>query len=225
VERLPRVFVSMGTPYTENYTRFRDELETLLRNSCGVDPRIIGKNEFPSGSPLAHIRAVMRQCAGVIIVAYERKYVETGMERRGGDGATKVEKRTYTTPWNHVESAIAYSLELPLYIFCQNGLSEEGLIESKVDWYIQHIDMVPGALSKPELVESIRAWVNTRVVPRSNKSSILRSLQGHVKFSEMTPHEIWTFFGIIAAAFLAGAVLSSKFPTLNELLHVVHIVH
>jgi hypothetical protein len=110
----------MGTPYTAAYKQFREELETFLRDSCGVDPRIIGKNEYPSGNPLEHIRSKMRQCAGVIIVAYERKYLETGMEKRGAEAEhkeQKLENRIYTTPWNHIESAIAYSLGLPLYIF------------------------------------------------------------------------------------------------------------
>ena len=59
----PRVFVSMGSPYTAELLAFRDALETLLRDRCGVDPRIIGKNEYPTGSPLTKIIEVMRECA------------------------------------------------------------------------------------------------------------------------------------------------------------------
>jgi hypothetical protein len=216
----------MGTPYTTVYAQFRDELETFLRDSCGVDPRIIGKNEYPSGSPLAHIRSVMRQCAGVIIVAYERKYVETGVEKRGAAAAQKIRDCSYTTPWNHIESAIAYSLELPLYILCQNGLSEEGLIESKIDWYVQHIDIAPGALLRPEVVESIRAWINTRVIPSSKKPNIsngqpniLNSLRGHVKFSEMTPLDLWSFIGMLTLVWLLGVAIGSRFPWLADWVH------
>ncbi len=221
----PRIFVSMGTPYTADASRFRDELEMLLRDRCGVDPRIIGKNEYPSGSPLAHIRSVMRECAGVIIVAYERKYLETGMEKRGGKSEHRLEKLTYTTPWNHIESAIAYSLELPLYIFCQNGLSEEGLIESKIDWYVQHVEIAPGALSRPEIFDSVRAWVNTRVIPRSKKRTIFESLRGLTKFSEMTPHELWAFFAMLAGVFALGAIASPYLVALANWAHVVHEIH
>jgi hypothetical protein len=220
----PRVFISMGTPYTPIYRDFRDRLESFLRDSCGVDPRIIGKNEYPSGNPLSHIRSVMRECAGVIIVAYERKYLESGMEKRGADSPLKLENRTYTTPWNHIESAIAYSLGLPLYIICQRGLSEEGLIEDKIDWYVQYIDIHPEVLTSPELTNSIRNWIESRVVPQSRKPNLLAKFGGHVKFSEMTPLEVWSFIGMLVAVWLLGAATGSFFPWLTEWMHSVHSI-
>jgi hypothetical protein len=221
----PRVFVSMGSPYTKDWVQFRDELEGFLRDGCGVDPRIIGKNEYPSGSPLEHIRTTMRTCAGVVIVAYERKYVKTGVEKRGSEKPEKLEDRTYTTPWNHIESAIAYSLGLPIYILCQRGLHQEGLIESKNDWWVQPFDTAPGALSRPELVQSMRAWVNARVIPTSNKSNVIESLQGRVKLSEMTPHELWSFFGMIATVFLIGTLVGPYVPVLPSFLTFLHDHH
>jgi hypothetical protein len=212
----PRVFVSMGTPYTPAFAQFRDDLETMLRDRCGVDPRIIGKNEHPAGSPLTHIKSVMGDCAGVIVVAYERKFLETGTEKRGSAAPLKLVKNIYTTPWNHIESAMAYSLGLPLYIFCQRGLAEEGLIESKIDWYVQHVDMTPGSLSKPEIIDSVRAWVDQRVIPKSKKRiGSMAALRGAAKFSEMTPHELLAFGGMLLAAFAAGATAATYFPGLT----------
>ena len=221
----PRVFVSMGTPYSEEARRFRDELEVLLRDRCGIDPRIMGKNEYPSGSPLEHIRKTMRTCAGVIVVAYERKFVQSGVERRGAPNAVELDGRIYTTPWNHIESALAYSLDLPLYIICQRGLTEEGLIESKMDWWVQEIEITPSALSQPDVVESLRSWVNNRVIPTAKKSHSMEGILGHVKFSEMTPHELWTLLGMLLAAFLLGAIVGPLVPGLQEVLHLVHLVH
>jgi hypothetical protein len=217
----PRVFISMGTPYTSVYKDFRDELSRFLRESCDVDPRIIGVNEYPSGSPVEHIRSTMRNCAGVIIVAYERKYLEKGLEKRGAESSQTLEKRTYTTPWNHIESAIAYSLGLPLYIICQNGLTEEGLIESKVDWYVKHVDIHPGALSDRDLSESLRAWVKTRVIPRSKKSNVLPALSGRVKFAEMTPVEFWAFCVMLLGVFLLGSAIGPV-QWLANWFHTIH---
>src|SRR5262249_26166496 len=150
--KTPRVFVSMGSPYTDQYSAFRNELEALLRDLCHVDPRIIGKNEYPTGSPIQHINNVMRTCDGVMIIAYERKMVQAGVEKRGGHAERQIVNETFTTPWNHIESAIAYSLALPIYIIAQRGLTEEGLIESKADWYVQTIAFEPGELRKQEVL-------------------------------------------------------------------------
>jgi hypothetical protein len=219
----------MGNPYTATYEKFRDELQTFLRDSCGVDPRILGKNEYPSGSPLEHIQTTMRTCAGVIIVAYERKYLERGMEKREAElpqKPQKLENCTYTTTWNHIESAMAFTLGLPLYIICQEGLSEDGLIESKLDWYVNYVVIEPGALSKPALSDSIRNWIETRVIPRSRRSNILESLGGKLKFSEMTPSDLWHFFGMYAGMFLLGAICGALFkPTLLAWIQSMHDLH
>jgi hypothetical protein len=210
----PRIFVSMGTPYAEQYTRFREELDVFLREQCGADARIIGKNEYPVGSPLSKIRDVMRTCHGVIIVAYERKHVAKGTDRRGSTEATSFVDRTYPTPWNHIESAMAYSLDLPIHILCQRGLTEEGLIETKMDWYVQYLDIAPGSLNDSAIGGTIRSWVRERVVPRASRPSIGRSVSGHSKLSDMSPVEIWSFFGIVAAAFGAGVGAAVLFPNL-----------
>lgn len=208
----PRVFISMGTPFTEQYSKFRDELESLLRDRCNVNPRIIGKNEYPAGNPLSHIRNVMRECHGIVIVAYERTLIKTGIEKRGGQDAKEINGRTYTTPWNHIESAIAYSLSLPIYVLCQHGLTEEGLIESKIDWYVQYVDIVPQALSKPEIVESIRSWINSRVVPLARKPRMLEAIRGNLKLAEMSPKEVLGLVGMFSATFVLGAGAAMAFP-------------
>lgn len=208
----PRVFISMGTPYTPEYSAFRDALETYLRDQCDVDPRIIGKNEYPSGSPLGKIRDVMRSCHGVIIVAYERKHITKGTEKRGSDGASSLADRTYTTPWNHIESAMAFSLGLPIHILCQNGLTEEGLIETKVDWYVQRLEIAPEAFANPAVGGALRSWIRERVVPVSRRPNFLRAIGGQARLSEMTPLEIWSLTALIAASFSAGVGAAWLFP-------------
>ena len=211
---LPKVFISMGTPYTPEYAAFRDALEAFLRDHCKVDPRIIGKNEYPSGSPLPKIREVMRKCDGVIIVAYERKHLAKGAEKRGSDAEVAISNRAYTTPWNHIESAMAFGLNLPIHIICQNGLAEEGLIETKVDWYVQRVDIRPEVLADPKVGSALRAWIDERVVKYSRRPRFLRALLGNAQFSEMTPAEIFAALGVLGGAFALGAAVAQFFPRL-----------
>jgi hypothetical protein len=163
---------------------------------------------------LEKIRDVMRGCHGVLIVAYERKFVEAGMEKRGGTGAFQISQRTYTTPWNHIESAMAYSLGIPLYVICQNGLAQEGLIESKLDWYVQDLEISKETLARPDVVESIQAWVDTRVAPRTKGSRSFRAINGQLKLSEMTPREISAAVGVVTGAFASGAAVATFLPKL-----------
>ena len=208
----PRIFISMGTPYTEQYSQFRDELESFLRDTCKADPRIIGKNEYPSGSPLEKIRDVMRGCHGVLVVAYERKFLEAGIEKRGGVSPQQLQGLTYTTAWNHIESAMAFSFGLPLYIICQHGLAQEGLIETKLDWYVQPAEITRGSIFKPEVSGSIAAWVETRVVPRAGNPRALKAIEGNLKLSEMTPKEILAAIGVLTGSFATGASVAHFYP-------------
>ena len=211
----PRLFISMGTPYTELQTKFRDELENFLRDNCGVNPRIIGKNEYPDGSPLAKIKEVMSGCHGVVIVAYERKYLQDGAEKRGGDSEKPLANKVYTTPWNHIESALAFALNLPLYIICQKNLTEEGLIEAKIDWYVQYVDIDPAEFSKVNVRESLRSWVNERVLPHAHKPTVLTGLIGRLKMSELTLEQIGLIWGTLAAVFFFGVGVGHLLPNIH----------
>jgi hypothetical protein len=209
--RTPRIFISMGTPYTDAYLKFRDSLEEFLRVQCRCDPRIIGKNEYPTGSPVGKIADVMKSCDGVIIVAYERKFIQAGVERRGGTHAAPLAEEIYTTPWNHIESAMAYSFGLPIYIIAQTGLKEEGLIESKSDWYVQKIDFTAEHLHRPEVMGSLQAWIDERVATRHAKRRGTLEGFAKLKFSEFTMEDWSMLAALVAFAFGAGVAAAHWF--------------
>lgn len=210
----PRIFISMGTPYTPQYQEFQDALEALLRTRCGVDPRIIGRNEYPDGNPIHKIDQVMRSCDGVIIVAYERKIIRAGSERPGGVGEQNLDGASLTTPWNHIESAMAFTLGLPIYIIAQKGLRAEGLIETKVDWYVQEIDFSPAALEKLDVVESLKAWVSGRVgAGKHRKRKFALGFSG-LKLSDLTISEWLVILSVLGAAFGSGVWAARAFPQL-----------
>lgn len=51
---------------------------------------------------------------------------------------------------------------------------------------------------------------------------MLDTLKGHVKFSEMTPLELWSFIGMLIAVWLLGAEMGPFFPWLTDWMHGVH---
>ena len=206
----PKIFISMGTPYNDKYREFRDELEDILRSSCDADPKIIGKTEYPEGNPLNKIKEVMSDCDGVLIVAYERKFVQNGQEKRNSNLAGKIADETYTTSWNHVESAMAFAMGIPLYIICEKGLKEEGLIESKIDWFVQYIDFDKAKLRAPEVIKSLQSWVSKTRTRKKKSNSVMKILTGDVSLSEMKIKEITVTMSLVASIFTAG-VLASKY--------------
>jgi hypothetical protein len=204
----------MGTPYTDAQLKFRDALEAFLRDQCDSNPVIIGKTTYPPGNPLPTINEAMRNCHGVIVVACERKYIEIGIEKRGGTEPKKLKAQTYTTPWSQIEASMAYTLGLPIYVIRQLGTVEEGLIEKKFDWFIHDTDLGPDALKETDLTESVRSWIKSRVIPRAKRPRFINALAGNLKFSEMSPKEVMAALGVISASFLGGAAAMKLLPKL-----------
>lgn len=133
----------------------------------------------------------MKTCSGVIVVAYERKFVTAGVEKRMGNTPKPIADLAFTTSWNHVESAMAFSLGLPLYIIRQRGLVEEGLIETKMDWFVQYVDISGGTFTKPPIAQCLKSWVDSRVKTRPIEGRWWRSVAGGLKISDMTPSEVY----------------------------------
>jgi len=205
----PQIFISMGTPYSAQYRDFRNELERIIRENCNAEPKIIGKNEYPTGSPLLKIMEVMSDCDGIVVVAYERKFITSGFEKRNSPNRTEITNSSYTTAWNHIESAIAFTMGIPIYIICERGLTEEGLIETKIDWYVQYIDFNIHDLRSLDVVKSIQEWVDSTRNRKNKKTSLLKIIAGDVAISQLTPNEIIKSLGIIIASFTAGGVFTS----------------
>jgi hypothetical protein len=172
----------------------------------------LGRSEYPSGAPIRHINDTMRTCDGVIIVAYERMRVEKGIDKPGGTEQRAFENEKFTTPWNHIESAIAYSLGLPLYIIAQRGLTEEGLIEAKVDWYVQKIDFTEESLRRPEVFESLSAWIRERVVKKVQRRRPPLEIFLKLRLTDLTIEEWIILAGGIATSFGAGVAAAKLIP-------------
>ena len=148
------VFVSMGFPYTEPQKEFRAALHDLLR-SCGVEPRIMNYTDFPKGNPAKDVSAVMGQCHGVVVVAFERTYFESGIEKKQQEALKSIR---YTTPWNQIEAAMALALKLPIFVLIEPGLRQEGLIDRGFDWYLDQISISAAGLSDQGVRSRIMAW-------------------------------------------------------------------
>ena len=152
-----KVFISVGTPVTKEQEDFVSAVENILRSE-GLFPNTVGRNLFSSDAPLKTIIELMDSCCGVLVIALERTYFPEGVEKRGGLQETVLKETKYPTPWNQIESAMAYTKKLPLMVIVEEGLKSQGLLNNKYDWYVLSLKPVKESLFTQEFNQVLSSW-------------------------------------------------------------------
>jgi hypothetical protein len=89
-------------------------------------------------APLKAIRRLLLESDGLITVALRRLWVESGEFRHGADAPWAKDKVLparslwFTSPYCHIEPAMAYQIGLPVLILREKGVVAEGLLEKGV---------------------------------------------------------------------------------------------
>lgn len=205
------VFISIGTPYAEPQSKFLDALIELLRE-CEIEPRAVNKTDFLTANPLKEISRIMRECDAAIIVAYERTYFSSGLEKRQSAQEKQLKAVRYTTPWNQIEAAMAVALGLPIIVMMETGLQEEGLLEDKYDWYIERLPISADAFTGKDVRTRIMAWcrrVQTEAPQRSSQSRIDTGLTMSELGRLLTLRTVVTLAAVLFGIFVVGLWLGS----------------
>jgi hypothetical protein len=151
------VFLSVGRASTPEQEQFIIALEKYL-SSNGLTPQTVGRTYFKNQQPLKSVTECMADCAGTIILAFERLYIQDGTERRGSKQQSPLGNVTLPTVWNQIEAAMAYTLGHPLLVLVENGIKSEGLLEHGYDWYVKWIDLQDTAFAQPEFIGVFTDW-------------------------------------------------------------------
>jgi len=89
-----------------------------------MEPRSLGKSDFPDEYPLKEIYIVAKHCSGGVILGFEQFRSEKGIKHPGTAKETVIDSPVpFPTPWNHIEAGILFCLRLPLLIFREPALS------------------------------------------------------------------------------------------------------
>jgi hypothetical protein len=204
-----KVFISVGRAATERQKEFVRSTEQLLLQRSMQPCRA----QFSSVQPLKKIEEVMRQCAGTVIIAFERVFVERGSELRSGEDEKALESERLPSVWNQIEAAMAYGMGHPLLVLCETGLRIEGLLDDRYDWYVQRIALDKKLLLSEEFQGVFADW-EERVRRRADEVSPAPQGSGPVDaqsltlgqiISSMTPSQIWGVGAAVVPA-LAGLV-------------------
>ena len=129
------VFLSYPKPCFGAQETFIDRIKKCLAER-GFAPRTLGVTDYDMDAPLTAIRRLMLESNGLLTVAFRRTFVTKGTARRRTDikglKPTPIHKKWLSTPWAHIEPAMAYQLGLPVLILREQGVLEDGILERGV---------------------------------------------------------------------------------------------
>lgn len=155
--RIP-VFMSAPTSLNPDQESVRNRIVKLLR-SQGLEPRALGRQEYPTDYPLREVAVIAKHCSGGIILGFEQLLVRSGIAKRGTQAEQTVKNVRIPTPWNNLEAGILFGLGLPLLIFREEGLGGGVFDNGVTDIFVQN--MPPATATRgdsDELRELILKW-------------------------------------------------------------------
>lgn len=117
------VFVSCPTTLNKKQEAARAVVQSML-DSLNLEPRALGRSDYPADLPLREVFVIARHCAGGIILGFNQFTATTGILRPGTKKEETISKSiNIPTPWNNLEAGILFSLGLPLLVFREEGVS------------------------------------------------------------------------------------------------------
>jgi hypothetical protein len=134
--------------------------------SRGFAARTLGVTDYDIDAPLKAIRRLLLESNGIIAIAFRRTY----LKEAAGNYATDMSSRQsydlsgtwFTSPWAHIEPAMAYQLGLPIMILRERNVVADGLLEKGiVGTYLPEFDVeaAPDAyLRSPEWNQIVAKW-------------------------------------------------------------------
>jgi hypothetical protein len=127
------VFVSGPTKLNTRQEKSRERImRELIR--LQLEPRALGRTDYPSEFPLREVYVIAKHCSGGIILGFQQFIATAGVWKKGTQESTLVLRGKpvhFPTPWNHLEAGMLFSLQLPLLIFreepVRGGVFDEGV--------------------------------------------------------------------------------------------------
>src|ERR1043165_1643881 len=152
------VFISCATTLNKKQNKFRNFLMLLLED-LNMEPRALGRSDYPKDYPLKEVAIIAKRCCGGIILGFEQIRVSSGIIKAETKSEWDIKtEMSLPTPWNHIEAGILFGLKLPLLVFKEDGVSG-GVFDNGVSDALVHT--FPSKLNsakKDEIKQVIQKW-------------------------------------------------------------------
>ncbi|MEU0487223.1 hypothetical protein ABZ260_49755 [Streptosporangium sp. NPDC006013] len=159
------IFLSYPKPCNSRQEAFVEALCGYL-DDRGFAPRTLGVTDYDMDAPLKAIRRLMLESNALITIAFRRTYVERAVGNHLADLPGRspyvISDQWLTSPWSHIEPAMAFQLGLPSLILRERGVIADGILEKGIlGSYMPEFDTstpVDDYFDSPEWRDLIWKW-------------------------------------------------------------------
>ncbi len=111
-----------------------DSIIRILQNIDGITLTTIEREKYPSAAQLTDISNHLDKSDGCIIFAFEYIQVLSGYLHKNSTGNDRkiIRNETFTSPWLHIETALAHMKQKPCLIIFDEGMSRDGMFDDSI---------------------------------------------------------------------------------------------
>ena len=128
------IFLSYPKPHLQKQEEFINRMTCYFQDR-DLQPRTLGVTDYDMDAPLTAIRRLMLESNGLVTIAFRRSIIKQGTGKPNSDNGAKeydLSNKWLTSPYCQIEPAMAFQLGLPVLIFREKGVIEEGILEKGV---------------------------------------------------------------------------------------------
>ncbi|WP_394886329.1 hypothetical protein [Clostridium butyricum] len=159
------VFLSYPQPYLTRQKEFIDEIINQLKNR-GFSTRTLGVTDYDTQAPLVAIRRLMLESNGLLTIAFRRAYIKEGLGKPStninGMSEYNISDKWLTSPYCQIEPAMAFQVGLPILVFREKGVIDDGILEKGVvGTYMPEFDLdipIEEYFESPEWNQLLGKW-------------------------------------------------------------------
>lgn len=144
------IFLSYAKPFNKKQEEFIEKV-ILHFEQNDFDPKTLGEDDYGHGfhgiaTPMENIRDKMKECFGLLSIAFRRTYIEKGTGKLNADiegqEVYDISKKWITSPYCHIEPSMAFQINMPILIFREKGVIADGILEKGVvPYYMPEFDL------------------------------------------------------------------------------------
>jgi len=151
---MKEVFISRPNWVLESFEKGLDNFYNLLK-AHELNPRTIGRSDYPSKNPLDEVMGLLRKCQGTIVLGIPQIDVQSGTVK----GEEIVDGLQLCTEWNHIEAALAHSLGHPLLVIHHLKISRGIFDRGAGNYFLHQVDFSnPSWAMAAEISGALSTW-------------------------------------------------------------------